>query len=710
MKVSSLPFKKLAALVQTIQTELKPKLKYEVSIADVVNALENLESLVMEYFNLDEGKDEEDEGIDPENRHLGEPGMAPASSNEGITVEAGKSSALVAILEAILAIMKPKDLQSDMQNPEDLQDERILDPESVKDSDLIEHDDKLPPGPIGCSMDADGILATDRQVAEPDPLNPEASEEDEDRGSPVNSSGEAYLSVPKDVEEDDENGTKEKETSSAATDTTAEVSGNQAKESQDEKEKVEIGDEEEEEGGPGAVDDTPNQVGWFDSKPKAKAFNFSNLGPVIASKGLDHYKASEDGLIHSKGSMAFSNFGKQSMEDYYPTDEELGDINANHSLVNMGKSDLIVIPITAADTDIDRGGEHFTKDGLESFVPLYRGKALLLDHSWTTGSEVGKIFDASVVGNQLKVKAYIPNIEENSKLIKNILAGVHSRASVGFSMDVRNVTCDSCAYSMAMKKGPPTLPPTEGTISYAEGISIFDEENCPHRPGALDEYGNKTTVTLHKVADVMELSFVPVPMQPKAGTSRTLSAIKSTENIMKTIQTANDKFIKSVEEISNIISNSTKGELTVSDLTAPREGGSGAGEAMSPDAAKPFDVVGNEHRATNDNIFASAAVKNLSEISDTLKTLTKDLMDSYETNKQILEELKELQKAKPKKDEDDEDAEAETDKSKTAIDELTKAITEVISTLATKSEEKPEETKVSWAQNLISDFNKSLKG
>lgn len=681
------------------------KYKYEIKIEDIVNALNNLELLVAEYFNLD--KDEDDEGIDPENRHLGEPGLAPASSNENVTNEIGRKGASNESLIALVSALK--DLLDQLNNPADVEDERITDPESIKDSSIIRDEEHPPSGDPRTSPEAledldkkesatlehrdllpgqnndqnPSSLIHDEGNPEPDPINPEASNEND---GPLQSSGEAYLSMPKDVIPEEENNEKEK----AKDNETQNNDSNAEQGSKEETAKTEIigeDDDDEEEGGVGGENNTPAQGGWFDSK---------SINNVAVKKGLDHYKANDDGYISSHGLVSFSNFGKASIEDYYPDDEELGEINANHSLVTMSKSDLIVLPIVAADTDIDRGGEHFTKGALESFVPLYKGKALLLDHNWTTDHEIGRIFDAKVIENKLVVKTYIPNNEFNKKLINNILSGVHARASVGFSMDIRNVTCDSCAFAHSAKKGPPTQGLLESSGYF--GVSIFDEENCPHKPGALDEYGNKTTVTLHKVADVMELSFVPVPMQPKAGTNRNLSLNKglNLDNNENTIS-------------SNIISSRTMGEKAVSDLTAPR--GGNENEATVPAAAGPFDVEGNQTRPTDDNIFARSAIKNLHDISESLKTLTTELIASTAAFKTAIDEYKSVIEQKAS---DAESNDEEKEEKVKVLEEVAKTLTDVVKKqLETEQKTKEVETEVSsgsWLTELVNDFNKSLGG
>lgn len=681
--------------------------KYEIQIEDIVNALNDLEEIVAEYFNLDtetKSNDPEDpasENIDPENRHLGEPGLAPATINENVTNEVGRKSPQ----EIIAAI---KDLLSELFNPQDIDDnEAETDPEAMKDSSLVRDEEHPPSGDPRTSPEAledlekesptlehrevlpgenasqdPNSLPKDEGSTESDPING-SNEESE----PLQSSGEAYLSMPKDVIPEEENNEEEKEKASSSSAKTEDAEqGSEAKATETQI----IGeedDEDEEEGGVGGENNTPAQVGWFDSK---------NIDDVSNKKGLN-YKASGDGMISCKSMASFSNFGKASIDDYQPTDEELAEINSNHSLITLSKKDIIVLPITAADTDIDRGGEHFTKGALESFVPLYKGKALLLDHNWTTGNEVGRIFDARVVGDdtrsRLVVKAYIPNTDFNQKLIKNMMYGVHSRASVGFSADVRNVTCDSCSYGMSMRKGPPTQGPLESSGYLDSMTSIFDEENCPHKPGALDEYGNKTTVTIHKVADVMELSFVPVPMQPKAGTSRALSA--STKSLEENTTS------------STIISSRTKGENAVSDLTASREGHEN--EANVPAAAEAFNVEANETRPTDDNIFARAAIKNLHDISESLKSLTSELVASQSEFKALLEEFKAL-KAKPAADEEmEEDKTAEADRVK-ILEEATKTLTEALKKQLESAEVQEAEVKSScaWASELVHNFNKSL--
>lgn len=660
------------------------KLKYEVSIEDIVNALNNLEDLVAEYFNLQ--RPNEDNAVDPENRHLGERDLVPGSINEGTTMETSR-----------------KGLLENLMNPADVEDERILHPEDQKDSDLIDIEEDLPPGPIESLLSQTPLIQTRDMLSK-------VTEEDMEPPSvngAVNSSGQAYMDTPQDIKPEEENAEEEETDKSKESESGDKAAaGPEAKEQSEEEEEVEDEEDEDEkdratargESDTSTVNVNLEKKSWYGSK--------SSLEKSSSSKGMFHFKASEDGIIQAKQPISFSNFGKSRVEDYYPTDEELVDINTNHSLVHMSKESLIVLPIVAADTEVDRGGEHFTKEALESFVPLYVGKALLLDHNWTTANEVGKIFAAKVINDKLMVKAYIPNNKYSDQLLTNILAGVHCRASVGFSMDVRNVTCDSCMKANSKGSGGNNSPFTEGYVS------IFDEDNCPHKPGALDEYGCKTTVTLHKVADVMELSFVPVPMQPKAGTDKHLLSLDTMAKTLNSVETQ----LKTLDaEASNIINSRTMGEKTVSDLTESSEGSEKMAEA--PVAAGAFDVEGDQHRPTDDNLFARAALKQMVELTESLKAVVAELTEQVKANKESAQELKSLAvtKAKAEDSEESEEDEDSEEKRKALLSKLVEAAealisnsksTEVSEISSAKSAANPNDG--TWLKSLVHDFNNVL--
>lgn len=661
-------------LLSSLSEDLK--LKYEVKIEDLVNALNNLQQLMSEYFNLDQN-------IDPDNRHLGEPGLLPSTGpNSSMDTERKSVNKEKSNVEDLMKEIK--DLLDQLMNPQDVDDQAELNPESIKDSDLVDEEENLPPGPI------ESLLGKE-----------ENGESEEKQQEQVESN-----STTEDSETESNEEKEEKEI--VPTDTKPPIELPKS-ENEDEEE-----DEEDDGYGPGNQgNESTNNVGWYGSK---------SIQKTAESKGMDHFKSLEDGIIQSKQPISFSNFGKSSIEDYYPTDEELVDINTNHSLINMKKEDLIVLPIMAADTNVDRGSEHFTTHALESFVPLYIGKALLLDHTWTTQNEVGKIFAAKVEnGNKLMVKAYIPNTAHNSKLISNIMSGVHCRASVGFSMDVRNATCDSCSYSMSMKrKGPPTTGMLEGTIS------IFDEDNCPHKPGAMDEYGNKTTVTLHKVSDVMELSFVPVPMQPKAGTNRALSFSKALDKldsklslVQEHLHGFNEDLAKSASEVtimdsSNIISSRTMGETIVSDMKENTQNLSqetDEGKAFPSEGS--FDVEGNEHRPTDDNLFARAAIKNMHDLSENLKSITVELKEAVDSMKSLYEIVKAEKACSDNMDESEEDEE-EKAKSEEKEQLLAEAIKTLVELLESKKEKSTTEEEISapegaWMKSLINQFESGVK-
>lgn len=439
---------------------------------------------------------------------------------------------------------------------------------------------------------------------------------------------------------------------------------------------------------------TDNPASEHTTRQEPKLLSAEKITSSIKSKGLSHIKAAGDGIVQSNQSVSFSNLGKTKLEDYYPTDMELSMIN-EHTMIQMGAEDLFVVPIMAADANVDRGSEHFTTDGLKSFVPLYPGKALLLDHNWSTGSEVGKIFACAVENNKLLVKAYIPINTHNDKLIRNILAGVHCRASVGFSMDVRNAICDSCTKSQ-MRSG----------INSPLNISIFDEDSCPHRPGAMDEYGYKTTVTLGPVADVMELSFVPVPMQPAAGTYKSInkSATTITEignNFQKSIENI-AKAVESLDKLNDpdtIISRATIGDKSVSDEQNTKEMPSATD--MTGDLGP--DLTG--HPEDYKNPFVDAAIKELNDVSTSLKSAVDSLLSYIEEQKSVVEELKAANAERAKQFED---MKKEQEDRLLILSEIAETATsksvELIEKSLNKSSEKNEDS-TSWAKTLINNFN-----
>lgn len=217
---------------------------------------------------------------------------------------------------------------------------------------------------------------------------------------------------------------------------------------------------------------------------------------LVSRKGVGELQ--EDLVtLNMKTQLAFTNLGKRSKKDYYPSKDELAIINQGYSNTELAPADVLVFTLRSADTEADRQNERFSEDALADMARLSLDKAFLIDHKWETTSQVGKIFAATAQDGALYQKIYVLNDPMNDPIIKNVLAGIYNKVSVGFASNLKDMLCDSCA----------------------DGKSIYDS-SCPHMPGGTDSQGNKTTVTIKGVNDYYEVSLVPIPAQRDAGIRR----------------------------------------------------------------------------------------------------------------------------------------------------------------------------------------------
>ena len=48
--------------------------------------------------------------------------------------------------------------------------------------------------------------------------------------------------------------------------------------------------------------------------------------------------------------------------------------------------------VAAADTQVDRDFEHFSRACLEKLAELYVGKPFIADHQWSSGNQVARVY------------------------------------------------------------------------------------------------------------------------------------------------------------------------------------------------------------------------------------------------------------------------------------------------------------------------------
>lgn len=186
------------------------------------------------------------------------------------------------------------------------------------------------------------------------------------------------------------------------------------------------------------------------------------------------------------------------------TQAELEAINA-FTRRKMTAEEVYTFTVKLCDNEVDRDFERFTDDCLEELSALFVGKTGLLDHNWTAGGQLARIYRTEVVTEQgrknsngesyryLKAWAYMPRCDGTNAFIEAIEAGIVKETSVGCAVEER--TCSVCGAAAP--------------------------ESCKHIPGR--EYDGALCHTkLSGAVDAYEWSFVAVPAQRDAGVTKAL--------------------------------------------------------------------------------------------------------------------------------------------------------------------------------------------
>lgn len=173
-----------------------------------------------------------------------------------------------------------------------------------------------------------------------------------------------------------------------------------------------------------------------------------------------------------------------------PTAAQLEAINAQ-AKANLTQDQVYVFALRLCDDQVDRDGERFDTQALPGLAKLFIGKTGIVDHRWSTDSQVARIFSTEVVKEErvsyIKAWAYIRKGGAADEVIADIEAGIKKEVSVGCSMG-RSV-CSICG---------------------------SDYGSCGHVKGQAYD-GQVCCAILKEPMDAYEFSFVAVPAQPQAG-------------------------------------------------------------------------------------------------------------------------------------------------------------------------------------------------
>lgn len=156
----------------------------------------------------------------------------------------------------------------------------------------------------------------------------------------------------------------------------------------------------------------------------------------------------------------------------------------------------------------DRNYEPFNLNALKDLQKLYIGKTMIKDHRRTADNQIARVYDTELVQDGSKLtgageiytkliaKCYMVKTEKNADLISEIKAGIKKEVSTGCK--AKHAYCSIC------------------------GVDNM-KNYCSHYWGKEYETVNGKKIcyfTLDGAKEAYEVSFVAVPAQPRAGTTK----------------------------------------------------------------------------------------------------------------------------------------------------------------------------------------------
>lgn len=173
-----------------------------------------------------------------------------------------------------------------------------------------------------------------------------------------------------------------------------------------------------------------------------------------------------------------------------PTQVQLDAINAQ-ARAKMTAEQVYVFSLRLCDDQVDRDYERFDTAALPTLARMFIGKTGIVDHRWSSDSQVARIFAAEVVREEgvsyIKAWAYIRRGGNADEIIADIEAGIKKEVSVGCSMGFSK--CSICGGEYGI---------------------------CGHQKGESYD-GQVCCAILQEPMDAYEFSFVAVPAQRSAG-------------------------------------------------------------------------------------------------------------------------------------------------------------------------------------------------
>ena len=218
-------------------------------------------------------------------------------------------------------------------------------------------------------------------------------------------------------------------------------------------------------------------------------------------------------------------------------EEDLKLINS-YSQKELTAEEIFCFSVLLCDNEIDRDFERFTNESLKTLAELFVGKTAIKNHSMNSDDQSARTYKTEFVRDTerknslgedycfVKAFCYMPRLEKNAELIKEIESGIKKEVSVGCS--VGKSVCSICGKDKM-------------------------HEGCSHKRGKKYD-GKLCYCSLEDPCDAYEWSFVAVPAQRNAGVTKSYTAEKeeSMEDTINSLKSAKTDISLSREKAQEI--------------------------------------------------------------------------------------------------------------------------------------------------------------
>lgn len=223
------------------------------------------------------------------------------------------------------------------------------------------------------------------------------------------------------------------------------------------------------------------------------------------------------------------------------SDSDMRKIN-KLTLAPLKSDEVFAFKVIMGDNEIDdRNYEPFNLNALKDLQKLYIGKTMIKDHRRTADNQIARIYDTEIVMSdkvtkanepytQLVAKCYMVKTASNADLITEIKAGIKKEVSTGTVP--KKAICSIC------------------------GVDNM-KNYCIHFHGRQYEMpdGSKRTCyfTLDGAKEAYELSFVAVPAQPRAGTTKHFIDKTDKEITIEVTETKEENTKEEIKESDDLL-------------------------------------------------------------------------------------------------------------------------------------------------------------